>query len=80
MLDFPAVIDATDTYDGPFMRPLTDGEVRAWAPDARPTCADWDDALDSGRLTFPDRALGNCTVLYRNGLPAQIGYWGTTAD
>lgn len=32
VLDFPLMIDATDTDDGPFMRPLTDGEVRAWAP------------------------------------------------
>ncbi|WP_399171693.1 hypothetical protein [Streptomyces sp. PanSC19] len=34
----------------------------------------------SGRLEFPDRAQGNCTVLYRDGRPDLIGYWGVTAD
>lgn len=32
VLDFPLMIEAEDTDDGPFARPLTDGEVRAWAP------------------------------------------------
>ncbi|MEU5119076.1 hypothetical protein [Streptomyces asoensis] len=80
VLDFPLMIEAADTDDGPFMRPLTDGEVRAWAPHRRPTYEEWDAALDSERLSFPNRAQGNCTVLYRDGRPAQIGYWGTTAD
>ncbi|WP_055599299.1 hypothetical protein [Streptomyces aureus] len=80
VLDFPAMIDATDTDDGPFMRPLTDAEVRAWSPEGRPTYEEWTKALDSGLLDFPDRAQGNCTVLYRDGEPARIGYWGVTAD
>ncbi|MCD2464409.1 hypothetical protein MBT42_12675 [Streptomyces sp. MBT42] len=37
VLDFPSMIDATDRSDGPFMRPLTDEEIRAWSPDGRPT-------------------------------------------
>ncbi|MDH6145220.1 hypothetical protein P3T35_007271 [Kitasatospora sp. GP30] len=37
-------------------------------------------ALESDRLPFPVRAAGNCTVLYRDGQPALIGYWGCTAD
>ncbi|MEU1708222.1 hypothetical protein ABZ478_23075 [Streptomyces sp. NPDC005706] len=80
VLDLPCMIDATDTDDGPFMRLLTDDEVRAWAPHGRPTYAEWDAALESERLGFPGRAQGNCTVLYRYGRPVQIGYWGVTAD
>lgn len=55
-------------------------EVRAWAPHGRPTYAEWDDALDAGRLPHPGRAQGNCTVLYVDGRPSQIGHWGVTAD
>ncbi|MFD9567069.1 hypothetical protein [Streptomyces sp. NPDC059994] len=63
------------------MRPLTDREVRAWAsPTGQPTHAQWADALDSETLHFPARGCGNCTVLYDDGQPAQIGYWGVTAD
>ncbi|MFF6997316.1 hypothetical protein ACFY93_20485 [Streptomyces sp. NPDC008313] len=81
VLDFPAMIEATETDDGPYLRPLTDGEIRTWAPHGRPTMAEWDDALDSERLGFPDRAQGNCTVLYdADGRPTRIGYWGVTAD
>ncbi|WEH16553.1 hypothetical protein [Streptomyces sp. VNUA24] len=80
VLDFPALIDATDTDDGPFMRPLTVEEVCAWAPHGRPIYAEWDDALDAGRLSYPDRAQGLCTVLHVDGRPSQIGYWGVTAD
>ncbi|MEU4037172.1 hypothetical protein [Streptomyces collinus] len=80
VLDFPLMIDARDPDDGPFMRPLTEEEVRAFAPDGRPTYADWDEALDSERLDFPGRAQGRCTVLYTDGEPTQIAYWGVTAD
>ncbi|MGV9902219.1 hypothetical protein ACWDU8_06950 [Streptomyces sp. NPDC003388] len=80
VLDQPELIGATDPDDGPFMRPLTDEEVRAWAPDGRPTRADWEAALRSDRLEFPGRAQGRCTVLYEDGEPRRIGYWGVTAD
>ncbi|MFD8544251.1 hypothetical protein [Streptomyces sp. NPDC059649] len=80
VLDFPFMIDAADTDDGPFMRPLTDHEVRAWAPSGQPTHAEWVDALSCERLPYPRRGRGNCTVLYRNGRPTEIGYWGVTAD
>ncbi|MEU6574966.1 hypothetical protein [Streptomyces sp. NPDC046805] len=80
VLDQPDLIEATATEDGPFMRPLTEDEVRAWAPDGRPTHADWDAALHSDRLDFPGRAQGRCTVLYTDGEPTHIGYWGVTAD
>jgi len=80
VLDLPLMIEAADNDDGPFMRPLTDEEVRAWAPHGRPTYEEWDAALDSEQLDFPGRARGNCTVLYRDGRPAQIAYWGVTAD
>ncbi|MEU7027039.1 hypothetical protein AB0A60_10175 [Streptomyces sp. NPDC046275] len=80
VLDFPDMIDPTDRSDGPFMRPLTDTEVRAWSPSGQPTYEEWNEALDTGRLDFPDRAQGNCTVLYHDGRPTLIGYWGVTAD
>lgn len=63
------------------MRLLTDAEVKAWAPDGKPTYGDWRIALkDSDLFGDLDRACGNCTVLYRNGQPTEIGYWGITAD
>lgn len=62
------------------MRLLTDAEIAAWAPSGRPTYAEWIDALDSDELWDLDRACGNCVVLYRDGRPAEIGYWGITAD
>ncbi|MBL1085850.1 hypothetical protein JK359_28445 [Streptomyces actinomycinicus] len=30
VLDLPLMTEATDTDDGPFIRPLTEDEVRAW--------------------------------------------------
>ncbi|MER6275678.1 hypothetical protein [Streptomyces sp. 900105245] len=79
VLDFPLMTDAADPDDGPFLRPLTEAEIRAFAPGGRPTLAEWDAALDDGRLDFPDRARGRCTVLYTDGEPTGIGYWGCTA-
>ncbi|MER7764062.1 hypothetical protein [Streptomyces sp. NPDC097619] len=80
VLDFPHTIDATDHDDGPYMRPLTEAETRAWSPTGRPTEQDWEAALDSGRLNHPARAQGNCVTLYYNGHPTKTAYWGTTAD
>lgn len=80
VLDLVHIVDPTDTEWGPFMRPLTDREVRGWAPSGRPTYAEWVDALATERLPYPGRACGNCTVLYRDGEPTEIGYWGVTAD
>lgn len=80
VLDQVHLVDPTYSQGGPFMRPLTEGEVRAWSPSGRPTEAEWLGAMESDRLEFPERACGNCTVLYDEGHPAQIGYWGVTAD
>lgn len=80
VLDQAHMVDPTHTEWGPFMRPLTDDEIRSWCPSGRPTCEEWLEAMKSGRLSFPGRACGNSTVLYRDGRPSQIGYWGTTAD
>jgi hypothetical protein len=81
VLDQIRVVPEDDFREGPFMRPLTDAEVRAWCPGGRPTETDWVEALSSGRLDYPDRAAGNCTVLYdEDGKPALIGWWGVTAD
>ncbi|MBD0734974.1 hypothetical protein [Streptomyces sp. CBMA29] len=81
VLDQIEVVASDNGEEGPFMRPLTDAEIRAWCPGGRPTEAEWNAALsDSGDL-YPDRAAGNCTVLYdADGTPASIGYWGVTAD
>ncbi|MBW8483126.1 hypothetical protein [Actinomadura parmotrematis] len=63
------------------LRPLSDAEVRAWAPGGRPTAAEWEAALDSDALDYPMRSAARCTVLYdERGEPAEIGYWGVTAD
>jgi hypothetical protein len=81
VLDFPCMIGAADPHDGPFLRPLTEAEVRAWAPGGRPTLGEWEEARRSRRLEYPDRAQGNCTVLYDDdGAPVRIAYWGVTAD
>ncbi|MER7111323.1 hypothetical protein [Streptomyces sp. NPDC000229] len=80
VLDLIHIVHPTDTARGPFMRPLTDGEVRRWAPSGRPAHAEWVNALETERLSYPGRACGNCTVLYRDGEPTEIGYWGVTAD
>lgn len=80
VLDQICAVEATNTEWGPFMRPLTQEEIRAWCPGGRPTEAEWHDALRSDRLDFPDRAAGNCVVLHVDGQPAAIGYWGVTAD
>jgi hypothetical protein len=62
------------------MRLLTDAQVRVWAPSGQPTYAEWQDALHSGDLFDLDRACGNCTVPFRDGQPAEVAYWGITAD
>lgn len=81
VLDQIRVVAPDDTREGPFVRPLTDAEIRAWSPTARPTESDWTTALSTGRLPYPDRAAANCTVLYDpTGTPTRIAYWGVTAD
>ncbi|MFE9597724.1 hypothetical protein [Streptomyces hokutonensis] len=59
---------------------LCEDEVRDWAPEGRPTRERWIAALRSGAATFPGRGTGRCTILYRDDEPAEIGYWGCTAD
>ena len=79
VLDFYALTDAAAGDEAGMMRPLTEGEICGWAPDGRPTRAQWDAALR--QLLEPvDRAVGRCTVLYRDGEPVEIAYWGCTAD
>ncbi len=36
--------------------------------------------LTEGEVSFPGRGTGRCTILCREGEPAEIGYWGCTAD
>ncbi|KJS61379.1 hypothetical protein [Streptomyces rubellomurinus] len=79
VLDFYALIDAEADDDVAMMRPLTVDEVRSWAPNGRPTRAQWEDALPQ-LLTPVGRGTGRCTVLYRADEPAEIAYWGCTAD
>lgn len=61
------------------MRPLTEQEVREWAPGGRPTYAEWSKALDELEF-YPGRGSGRCTVLYDDGKPVEMVYWGVTAD
>jgi hypothetical protein len=79
VLDFYALIDAEAGDEFAMMRPLTEDEIRSWAPDGRPTRDRWDAAIR--QLLDPvGRGIGRCTVLYRDGEPAEIAYWGCTAD
>lgn len=83
VLDQIRTVDPTEPEDGPYMRPITEAEVRAWCPHGRPTRAEWVAALRADAYLddlFPNRGLGRCTVLYEDGAPAEIGYWGVTAD
>ncbi|MBO1333155.1 hypothetical protein [Streptomyces sp. VRA16 Mangrove soil] len=80
VLDQAYVVEAGSRDDGPCMRPLTEAEIRAWCPDGRPTHAAWETALGTDVLDYPDRGCGNCTVLYEDGRPARIAYWGVTCD
>ncbi|MFI6618596.1 hypothetical protein [Streptomyces sp. NPDC050528] len=80
VLDFYDLVDAGSGDDFAMMRPLTEDEVRDWAPDGRPTREQWVAALRTWVLSFPGRGSGRCTILYREGEPAEIGYWGCTAD
>ncbi|MER7540739.1 hypothetical protein ABTX77_39140 [Streptomyces sp. NPDC097704] len=79
VLDFYELIDADEGDQYAMMRPLTEDEIRSWAPDGRPTRDQWDAATDR-LLTSIGRGIGQCTVLYRDGEPAEIAYWGCTAD
>jgi hypothetical protein len=80
VLDQWRLIGADEADEVAMMRPLTDREVRAWAPDGRPTRAEWHEAIDSGVLEYPGRGCGRCTVLHLDGRPTEVGYWGVTAD
>ncbi|GAA4888743.1 hypothetical protein ACFPM3_18705 [Streptomyces coeruleoprunus] len=80
VLDQVHTVASTHAEWGPFMRPLTDEEIRAWCPGGRPTEAEWLDAMKSDRIPLPARACGNCTELHHDGRPTAIGYWGVTAD
>ncbi|MDQ0792229.1 hypothetical protein [Streptomyces sp. B1I3] len=80
VLDFYTLIDAEAGDEFAMVRPLTEVEVRSWARDGRPTHAQWDAALRAETLPFPGRGTGRCTILYRDGEPTEIGYWGCTAD
>ncbi|MFE2559004.1 hypothetical protein ACFXGT_23845 [Streptomyces sp. NPDC059352] len=80
VLDQVGMVDATEPEIGPYMRPVTEEEVHAWCPHGKPAFAEWKAALHADDELFPRRGLGRCTVLYENGEPSEIGYWGVTAD
>ncbi|MGX9883497.1 hypothetical protein [Streptomyces sp. NPDC002276] len=80
VLDFYDLVDAASGDEVAMLRPLTEDEVRDWAPEGRPTRERWTAALRSGAATFPGRGSGRCTILYRDDEPTEIGYWGCTAD
>ncbi|MBK3570091.1 hypothetical protein [Streptomyces sp. MBT62] len=80
VLDFYDIVDAASGDEFAMLRPLAEDEVRDWAPEGRPTREQWIAALRSGAETFPGRGTGRCTILYSDGEPSEIGYWGCTAD
>lgn len=80
VLDFDRLVPADHPGDCfAAVRPLTERELRAWCPDGRPTRAAWEDALPD-LLRDVGRGYGRCTVLYRDGEPVEVGYWGCTYD
>ncbi|MFB7512690.1 hypothetical protein [Streptomyces sp. NPDC056144] len=80
VLDQIHTVEATAPENGPYMRPITPEELHTWCPHGQPTLADWTTALAGDDDLYPSRGLGRCTVLYENGEPSAIGYWGVTAD
>ncbi|MCD0482538.1 hypothetical protein LO771_09015 [Streptacidiphilus sp. ASG 303] len=71
------LIDPEAEEEWATLRPLTGEEVRAWAPGGRPTRAEWLEARENGRIGYPAHGRGRCTVLYADGEPVEVMYWGS---
>jgi hypothetical protein len=73
-------VDVNDTDFGT-IRPLTAAERQRWFGSDTPTRADYDDLHDNIEFhADPPRWSGHCVVLYRDGKPDEIAFWGSSGD
>lgn len=80
ILDVHYVSDANPDGLGR-IRPLTADQMQQWFGTDTPTRADYERA--SKNIEFradPPRWTGRCVVLYRNGQPDEIAFWGSSGD
>ena len=76
---------APDTPRIPFryynnMRPLTEAELMAAFQCPRPTLRTFREAEDAGDLPDDGRWNGCCVVIYKDGQPDQVAFWGSSGD
>ncbi|NUP47871.1 MAG: hypothetical protein HOW97_11250 [Catenulispora sp.] len=62
------------------MRPLTEDELMAAFECPRPTLATFREAEEAGRLPHDGRWNGCCVVIYKNGQPDEVAFWGISGD
>ncbi|MFE3202355.1 hypothetical protein [Embleya sp. NPDC059237] len=82
VLDVNRVIDVGEDHDFGTVRPLAASVIREGFGSDRPSRADFD-GMDFGTLDALDDALrwsGHCMVLYRDGIPHEIAFWGVSGD
>ena len=81
VLDLREVIGEDEQDRFATLRPMSALKFRSLLGVRFPTYADFLDGYLDERLPQPDsRASARCAVLYRNGEPSEIMYWGLTAD
>jgi hypothetical protein len=84
ILDVLNVTSADDeTQPGATIRPLTAPECQELFGTPRPSRADFGRASDSGQLyeyVHGGRGTGRAAVLWAEGTPAEIAFWGYSGD
>ena len=77
VLDVDRVVGGDQDVEGT-VRQLTAAEAREMFGTATPTRAQFE-ALSNG-LPYGERWSGLCQVLYRDGHPTEIAFWGSSGD
>jgi hypothetical protein len=81
ILDVGRVVDADGEDVLGAIRPLSTAERQRWFGTDTPTRADFDRASEDVEFTAdPPRWSGRCVVLYRDGNPGEIAFWGCSGD
>jgi hypothetical protein len=81
ILDVDRVGDGDEKSDFGSIRPLTAAERQRWFGTDTPTRADYDNLHDDIEFhADPPRWSGRCVVLYRDGKPDAIAFWGSSGD
>ncbi|MEV6056493.1 hypothetical protein [Streptomyces sp. NPDC052107] len=82
VLDVDRVIAAEDEHDFGTVRPLSVTAIRAGFGSDQPSLADFGgmdfEALDN--LEETPKWSGHCMVLYADGVPREIAFWGVSGD